>query len=599
MPDDERAADGTASEPAQSQREWLRLSEQAERISALERDLAEQRQKLEEQSERLNRQNEQIPGLPATPRTTNRPRQSGSRRRRISLMLDRMLNVEVGEVHNTQSIHIWAITVCLNAGVGRTQALLAALFSLALVTLQGTVLYWVVLEASAPTCATHTECRVGEFCMARGLGGRPDLGGEHHRPTYHNPFPRCYDCQIVLTGSGIGTTTSEATNVEEWWSTACAASLGSSSVAGEDFIPWGDVKPWDDIDHTKEWLADPDHPLRRFHPNGSIVLSVDEWNAEVLAMRCREYLHCAESDMWLNSCDHIKLNMANFHPAQRVLAVFMSLLFAEPLARDVYDASIEEAVLNHHVNAGTAPRRTLTYALVRRGLRMRRIGLPFSAASAAAAILLGDALSSTNILLNLIAVAFILDADDMVSSLFLPPSTLLSTDALVRGVELPAGDSSWLAARILGLWCAFLLVIMLQFTETGLYFTVNIMATVSHEVAPCFMIQIAIVFLLFAFGPPVWILGRWVTRIYFADPKGSRVVRSGMSGLVEDVNDYVTCLGLFAFFGFLAWTISDAVTYLLIGLGGALLCGLIIPAVLRWCDTCERRSPAAPSSSAE
>ena len=69
------------------------------------------------------------------------------------------------------------------------------------------------------------------------------------------------------------------------------------------------------------------------------------------------------------------------------------------------DAATEEALLDHRLREG-APKRTATF-IMRLSLDVRRQLLPWTTVQASIAVIISESLSATNILMNLLAIAFI------------------------------------------------------------------------------------------------------------------------------------------------------------------------------------------------
>ena len=94
--------------------------------------------------------------------------------------------------------------------------------------------------------------------------------------------------------------------------------------------------------------------------------------------------------------------------------------------------------------------------------------MPWSATIATAAVLINDTLSIENIVFKVISIAFVLEADDMLARLFLPPSCQLEMNHLVakakkEGVRIHL--SSWLWTRFLAAAAVIVLCVLVIFPQ--------------------------------------------------------------------------------------------------------------------------------------
>ena len=124
---------------------------------------------------------------------------------------------------------------------------------------------------------------------------------------------------------------------------------------------------------------------------------------------CGARFPCAGTDAWLNKCDFLHINLANLHWPRVLLLILVSLLLAMPLASDIDQAAMEEALLDYGIYLGM-PERT-PHVMLRLGLRIRRRVLPCVTVTAAVTILVISPLDAANILLNLLGIAFVVEAD--------------------------------------------------------------------------------------------------------------------------------------------------------------------------------------------
>lgn len=411
---------------------------------------------------------------------------SRGRLRRLARLVRRPSEIGLrGEAANTGTLHMWAVAQAIDPHASRLKAWLAMCASLSLVIIQIFAFTWVNYDASSPTCSAHTECRAGEFCAfspARSLGVDFFLG-----------ITRCTDCASATdwtVGAGVQCNVSNV--------------LGTGDFGSEAFSPWSDeLRVWDDLDHSIEWLTDHVRVARGMHRFGWLTAEgrAARWNAteraaiaeEYTKFACRAAWHCEETDRWADECDHIKLNHANLHTSQICLLGFVALLLSVPLAEDMEEAAIEEALLKYGVREGVdAPRSSLDFilrALLLVALRLRRFFVPWACALAGVAVLVASPLSATNILLNVLAVAFVTEADDMLSAMFLPPAAHRQADDLLEGLIV---DDSWFSVRLLASLCVFTMAVYVATVATVVDAAYAFIRTTDQglaEAGPCYMLQ--------------------------------------------------------------------------------------------------------------
>ncbi len=335
---------------------------------------------------------------------------SAPRRRRRLFGFHRANETHI-DLENTGSIHIWAVAVCTDKATHWSMASFAAAALLALVVLQLAVLAIVLTEAAYPGCSAHTECRFGEHCSIWKDGGGHNLS-----------MPRCSDCLFTNTSwNPINT-------IE------CELLLG----VGQRLVPWGDdFQPWDRIDHTKLELTDPllDH------------------DAERTRIDCLAWLHCSETDVMPDRCDYLVLNARTLHVSRILLLAFLALLFAVPLCEDIDSALTEEALLDHQLRDKRMSQ-MLSARTLRFGLRFRRFWLPWFASTAALAVIVTSPFSAKDMLLNLLAIAFITEADDMLAMLLSPAERRRPDKALEEMRKNGVVVGGMVFARLVALACS-------------------------------------------------------------------------------------------------------------------------------------------------
>ena len=262
-----------------------------------------------------------------------------------------------------------------------------AFSSISLVIFQLLVVIWLNFDAANPTCSLHTDCNIGEHCAPFKAG------------------PRCSDC---------------------------------SSVSYEQYKSC--QKYFDFEENTLIWTS----KGYEYHPalNGTEI-------------ECMQRLHCVRSsiigldpnDQLFNGsgnflpedkslfetlrydgCDHLKMTLSKLSYTHIIVfCCFVSLIYAVHLYEDIDESITEEAILNYGLHQRTfcrpdSLRNPFSAGIVCLSLRTRKFALPWFVAAAAGLITVGETMSSRNILLNVLAIGFITEADNRVGKMFLNKS---------------------------------------------------------------------------------------------------------------------------------------------------------------------------------
>mmetsp|Transcript_9324 Transcript_9324/g.19005 ORF Transcript_9324/g.19005 Transcript_9324/m.19005 type:complete len:542 (-) Transcript_9324:86-1711(-) len=188
---------------------------------------------------------------------------------------------------------------------------------------------------------------------------------------------------------------------------------------------------------------------------------------------------------------------------------------------DIEEASIEEIVLDHHVK-DTLNRPA---EVVRVALRIRKFIIPFMATSSTIILLITNPVSSSSIILNLLAISIILEADNVVAVLFLSRHHDAMMNAVVRDVDGGAfGDAhgSFFWSRVQGLLCAVILV--------------GAMVRIDHFVTTCGHLE----WFLYAvvFWPALSIIvGKFICFIICARRNGPSLGEKILGALIECIRN--------------------------------------------------------------
>jgi hypothetical protein len=223
---------------------------------------------------------------------------------------------------------------------------------------------------------------MGEFCHV------PNLF-ERHSESWKRP--RCSDCASILSDASVN-------------DSFCETVLGSKAFGDIVLWPWSnELMPWDGADEMVALLTDLNGKFVTTNPTGR-----DN------SLRCLAAHHCDGNDRWLAACDHIKISLSNMEASQTVLLVFCAALLAVPLVSDMEQATVEDIVLDTMVKRqrgrGRVPGSAFAHPMLYMSLRLRRFVVPCVAAGSAASLLVSAPITSGSIILDLIAISFILGA---------------------------------------------------------------------------------------------------------------------------------------------------------------------------------------------
>jgi len=273
------------------------------------------------------------------------------------------------------------------------KAWIMATGSLSLTIIQILILHWMISEVTFPRCSMHSDCNRGEYC-------------DYWEMTKDLNAPRCLDCNYIYPGQNE--------TVRE----LCKANYEYYKNIRDDVTVW--------VSADNIW-----------HPTSLM---------NITAVLCLEYMHCqqtsigddqlvieAELGKWpyegtwpygdgINmdnpGCDYSKLNTIKLTWTNVVALLFITLLFAVSIRSDITESISEETLLEFKLNTVSQevfPRPTSSRPIdvLRFALRMRKFILPWAISLAAASIIITEPLTTTNILLNLVAIGFITEADNI------------------------------------------------------------------------------------------------------------------------------------------------------------------------------------------
>ncbi len=357
------------------------------------------------------------------------------------------------EVENTGSIHMFAIAIVTNKLLfGPMRRWLAAFMSFCLVISQGFILSAVILEAANPPCVMHSDCRTGEYCSFWDY----ELSGSAASK------PQCNDCASAIQMGRIWVLPYRSHEQANWTARmVCDRHLR-------------DLQAFDDVDRPQTELF--------FDRSAFTAWGYDERSLRILCLSVR---HCDETDALPSRCDHIAMSAGSMAQSTQLLLVFTAILLVGPLCKDMDDATIEEQVLDmrlHHTKYKGLELHCIQF--VRLALRSRRFVLPVLTGVASVGVLVTSTLTASNILLNMLAVTFITEADDILATALLPlAARQLSNDMVDQISRVENNDAMrvpWLPIRARACLVITLIIVSVLFVEDLMKVSV-----LGENVAPC------------------------------------------------------------------------------------------------------------------
>eukprot|EP00588_Corethron_pennatum_P018130 CAMPEP_0194305830 /NCGR_PEP_ID=MMETSP0171-20130528/3168_1 /TAXON_ID=218684 /ORGANISM="Corethron pennatum, Strain L29A3" /LENGTH=406 /DNA_ID=CAMNT_0039057471 /DNA_START=46 /DNA_END=1263 /DNA_ORIENTATION=+ len=289
---------------------------------------------------------------------------------------------------NTETMHMYAVAVTVSPDVHIIRKFANSLAALFFPCILYFALVLVIRESSFPKCNSMTDCASGTYCTNIKFDVPTSL------PTYATSLPTCRDCSFAPSNS---------TEAEE----VCPALFPSNK--------W---KDWEivDLDHN-EFLVDA--------------------NISSKLLNCVSFMHCSQTKKFVGKCDFINLNQKKVDGRTSAIFIFLVLLWALPISRDVEEAFTEEWVLDHHL-AGSL---NIPAEIVRVALRIRRCILPAFVTSATLVLMFTNDTSAKNIILNFLAITSITEMDNVLAALFLRPHHREMMEEAARDVKIDTGDS--------------------------------------------------------------------------------------------------------------------------------------------------------------
>ena len=352
---------------------------------------------------------------------------------------------------------------------------LVALVSLIIVLAQITVLFLLIVEASYPTCSTHDDCRIGEYC-------------EDTDAVDYFKQPRCIDCNILLNAS----------NHSDWEDHDCSA----YRELDENVLVWVTS---DSTWYPKALYEDPNAIpcLKHLHCQKTNIGSMATFTQNGMDDMINNGENIFEHSGYYDRCDHLRLSMTKFSWSHQIVFFFVAFLFAAIMCQEIDECVVEEALLSRGLRRIGFQNRCFSPAeLVRVSLRLRKFILPWWVVAAAGSIMVVDSLSAKNILLNLFAIGFITEGDNLFGIMFLTEGQRKSVERHVDMIREQGGiEVSFIWSRILGI-----LPVVVMFLVVS-----NIESLLELHGGKCSSLSTLIIFTFGLFSPVIVIIlyGIW------------------------------------------------------------------------------------------
>jgi len=316
--------------------------------------------------------------------------------------------------------------------------------SLALVILQFILLYFLILESSRSTCVSNMDCNVGEFCSTSNsmrLVRNTRLTGSN------SVQPRCTDCAV-----------SDASyEMDDYKS--CKEEYG---FLKEDVIVW---ISGDGI----------------YHPE------LDD-----RGIYCFNALHCIETNIGFKGaesgfddqytdghCDYLELNANKLTWSHILIFIFSAMLLGSTLQLDINQCITEEKLFDYALEKENVQGNPLVVEIVRYAFRLRKFVLPWVVAAATATLMVVNSMSVKNILLNLLAIGFITEADNLLGKLFTTKTQKDLVNEFLHNVK----QDEDISFKVSFMWSRFLAILPVMVMTVAVICMRNLILIFERDIA--------------------------------------------------------------------------------------------------------------------
>ena len=339
--------------------------------------------------------------------------------------VDNESNTGQNQIENSSGLHLNAVITECTPDSTTTWRFVMALCSIFLVIMQLLVIIWLNLDASNPTCSLHTDCNMGENCAPFKAG------------------PRCSDCPTV--------------SYEQY--EYCQQYLDFE----ENTLIWTSKG----YEYHPTLNGTEIECMRRLHCVRSSIIGLD--SNDKLFDGNGAFLPEDKSlfeELRFTGCDHLKMTLTKLSYTHVLVFMFVSLIYAVHLFEDIDESMNEEAILNYGLSQRIfrrpdSSRIPLSAGVIRLSLRIRKFVLPWFAAAGGGLITVRETMSSRNLLLNVLAIGFITEADNRIGKMFLNKRQTRYIDNYISKLNVLDRDSfvsnfTLFRSRFLGFWSRFL-----------------------------------------------------------------------------------------------------------------------------------------------
>jgi len=311
---------------------------------------------------------------------------------RIQLLED---ECDESTFRDTGTIHMIAINeinkIKHTSRSSSTKSWVLAIFSLCFVMIQSQALYMMIGEINN-SCASHNDCYTGQYCNQ----------GTSSMTAFCLP---CEYVTLAVTDDDYYQDDYYWKSEMQWYQDTCNSNENITTLesVGQDVFFIGDNG---EAVFDKESYGDSPWCLAWQHCKQDEMFSSEKDPDNV-----KEAYNTAEN---IDQCDHLALIKNKLTVSQMFVFIFVTIILLAQMNQDIEEAAIEEALLRKNAtNNGTSP--TFPALIVLVSLRFRRFVLPWAISMAVVSLTLTDDLSMKNVLLNVVALEFILHADSLLA----------------------------------------------------------------------------------------------------------------------------------------------------------------------------------------
>ena len=184
---------------------------------------------------------------------------------------------------------------------------------------------------------------------------------------------------------------------------------------------------------------------------------------------------CNATDKFPTRCDHIVKHATSATFFDQLGIVVSSFLLASHLIQDITEAHTENALLLYRARSLTNVRQQLVVRLFGWPLvRLRAYLLPFYVVGAVTSLIVMDSLKIHKVLVNFLAITFILEMDNLFNRIFLHPAMGDKTGSHIAAMNGQGLRIDWLASRVYIVAIAIVACAMILNIEAFMHLTMRL-----------------------------------------------------------------------------------------------------------------------------